>query len=223
MIQLHKKGIAAVIACLALLLVSGRATAADVVTMADVSVRPGASQQVSVVLSNETAFTAFQLDITLSEGLSLAKENGKYAIALTARANGHTVSVNELSDNCIRVAAYSMTNNNFQGNDGAVLTFKIEAANDFAGNGTIALDNIRFTTSAIKEVHFDSTSATVKLMPDIKGDVNGDGRLDIGDIIALSNFLAGRTAGVLTAKIDVNGDGKVNLADIKALIAMIAI
>ena len=189
--------------------------------MPDVSVWPGGSQQVSVVLSNETSYTAFQLDITLSQGLTIAKENGKYAIALTSRSNGHTVSVNELTADCIRVAAYSMNNNNFEGNDGALLTFKIEAANDFAGNGTITSGNIRFTTSAIKEVHFDSTSAKVKLMPDIKGDVNGDGRLDIGDIVALSNFLADKTTGVLTTKTDVNGDGKVNLADIKALIDMI--
>ena len=49
----------------------------------------------------------------------------------------------------------------------------------------------------------------------IKGDVNGDGQVGIGDIISVTNFMAnGEQSGVTFEQADVNGDGQVGIGDI---------
>lgn len=47
---------------------------------------------------------------------------------------------------------------------------------------------------------------------DIDGDIDGDGKANLGDIFALKSQLSGEQP--VTAKADLTGDGKVNLADI---------
>lgn len=54
----------------------------------------------------------------------------------------------------------------------------------------------------------------------LKGDVNGDGKVDIADVIAVSNYMAGKTVVGLQAA-DVTGDGKVTPADIATLLLRI--
>ena len=49
----------------------------------------------------------------------------------------------------------------------------------------------------------------------IKGDVNGDAKVGIGDIIAVTNFMADSEQSGLTLElVDVNGDGLVGVGDI---------
>ena len=54
--------------------------------------------------------------------------------------------------------------------------------------------------------------------PAIKGDVNGDGEVNIADINAVIDMIL---SGTFNAKGDVNGDGEVNIADINAIIDLI--
>ena len=48
----------------------------------------------------------------------------------------------------------------------------------------------------------------------IKGDVNGDGQVGIGDIISITNYMSGEPNGVTLEQADVNGDGEVGIGDI---------
>ena len=54
----------------------------------------------------------------------------------------------------------------------------------------------------------------------LKGDVNQDGKVNVGDIMAIINIMAGQ--GGNNAKADVNGDGNVNVGDIMAVINIMA-
>ena len=54
----------------------------------------------------------------------------------------------------------------------------------------------------------------------IKGDVNGDGKVNVSDVTALINMILGITTTDQT-RADVNGDGKVNVSDVTALINLI--
>ncbi len=54
----------------------------------------------------------------------------------------------------------------------------------------------------------------------IRGDVNGDGRVNVSDVTALINMILGITP-VDQARADVNGDNKVNVSDVTALINII--
>ena len=57
------------------------------------------------------------------------------------------------------------------------------------------------------------------LMPDLPGDVNGDGEVNIADINAVIDMILGGNGN--TSAADVNGDGEVNIADINAVIDII--
>ncbi len=58
--------------------------------------------------------------------------------------------------------------------------------------------------------------------PFIKGDVNGDGEVNIADINALINIILGGEADDATLiRADVNEDGEINIADVNALIDII--
>ena len=78
-------------------------------------------------------------------------------------------------------------------------------------------------------VNNDETSATINLADvdymcfgeveaSLKGDVNGDGEINIADINAvIDTILTGDT----NARADVNGDSEVNIADVNSLIDII--
>ena len=68
-------------------------------------------------------------------------------------------------------------------------------------DGTIA-------NAAKTEVLFESE------LPVVMGDVNGDGQVGIGDIISVTNFMAGTSGEVTLEQADVNGDGEVGIGDI---------
>ena len=54
--------------------------------------------------------------------------------------------------------------------------------------------------------------------PNIPGDINGDGKVDIADVNAVINMMLGKAE--QTASGDVTGDGKVDIADVNAVINM---
>jgi len=56
----------------------------------------------------------------------------------------------------------------------------------------------------------------------LRGDVNGDGHVNVGDIMAVINYMAGQTTGIEKITADVNGDGHVNVGDIMAIINIMA-
>ena len=56
-------------------------------------------------------------------------------------------------------------------------------------------------------------------IPDIAGDVNGDGTVDINDVVAVINHMAGTST---YDKSDVNGDKEVNINDVVSIINIMA-
>ena len=54
----------------------------------------------------------------------------------------------------------------------------------------------------------------------LKGDVNGDGRVNVSDVTELINMILGVTT-MNKTRADVNGDGQVNVSDVTALINLI--
>lgn len=67
-----------------------------------------------------------------------------------------------------------------------------------------------------------ATTITTNLSGDtgLKGDVNGDGRVNVSDVSALINMILGITAMDQT-RADINGDNRVNVSDVSALINLI--
>ena len=53
----------------------------------------------------------------------------------------------------------------------------------------------------------------------VKGDANGDGKVDIADVVAILNAMA---SDLTDSKFDVNDDGKIDIADVVAVLNIMA-
>ena len=56
----------------------------------------------------------------------------------------------------------------------------------------------------------------------IPGDVNGDGEVNVGDLVCVSNFMAGEAGDITKEAADVNGDGEVNVGDMVTITNIMA-
>ena len=75
---------------------------------------------VSINLDNEADYTAIQMDLILPEGMTASD------FALTERASNLVLVVNDRGNGKVRVLAYTPDLKTIKGNDGAVLTFKVD-------------------------------------------------------------------------------------------------
>ena len=93
-----------------------------------------------------------------------------------------------------------------------------------AGNYDLEVTAQGYHPALIKNIavqDFQQTLVKVPLWPAhmLLGDMNGDGKLDVTDVILLVNLIMDPTGEVpYTAPADVNGDGNIDVADITALI-----
>ena len=128
----------------------------------DFSISAGGTKQVEINLDNELSYTALQADIYLPEGLTIEQEDGDYMFFLTDRkGRDHTISSTMLSSGAIRILISSQTLKTFNGNDGALVTFNITAANSFSGTNIIQMKNIIATDEERNLHYFPNTECIV--------------------------------------------------------------
>ena len=89
---------------------------------------------VSINLDNAMDYTAFQLDLTLPEGMTSSD------FALTERANALSLNVKDRGNGKIRLMGYALDLKTIKGNEGSLLTFHV------MGNGEIGVDHIALVT-----------------------------------------------------------------------------
>ena len=100
------------------------------------------------------------------------------------------------------------------------MTFNLRAGTDFSSPATIALRITLFTTTAGMEIPLGDETCTV-IVPAVckKGDVNGDGNVNISDVTTLINYLlSGDASSVQLGNADINSDGGINISDVTVLI-----
>lgn len=195
--------------------------AADRFYIEDFTVVPGETQTVSIMLENEVAYTAFQCDLYIPQGLTVEQEDGDYIFDLTTRkSRDHNIAAQLQMDGAIRLMSYSPHINAYSGNSGALVTFNITPNESFAGPATIRMSNILFTTTAGTEVSFNDEVCTVQCpCANMRGDVNGDGNVNISDVTALIDLLLGSDSSTYHAEnADCNADGNVTISDVTTLI-----
>ena len=105
---------------------------------------------VDFLLNNSNAFCAFQFYMNAEDGLDCEK------VTLSARAKGHSVSMNKLSDGRYKVMCYSGGNNTFAGNEGELFNILISGA-----SGKLTLENLFFVTPGASKVKFGNLDIDV--------------------------------------------------------------
>ena len=91
-------------------------------------------QTVSVTLENDQDYTAFQLDLTLPEGMTASD------FVLADRANSLNLNVKDRGNGKIRLVGYALDLKTIKGSEGDLLTF------DVTGEGAILVDGIQLVT-----------------------------------------------------------------------------
>ncbi len=108
----------------------------------------------SVELTNETEFSAFQMDLMLPKGFEVAttlnednEEMLDVELSAARKKSTHSLSYNILPNGTIRIASFSSTNAVFKGTSGEIVQFRIvPTADAIPGNHIAMLSNMLFTT-----------------------------------------------------------------------------
>lgn len=187
----------------------------------DFVIAPGETMQVAMILDNDEAFTAFQTDLLLPEGLSVVEDDGEYLFDLTSRnANDQTIISKLRDDGALRMVSFCMTVRPYSGNSGAIVVINLKADEDFEAPATIGLKNSFFTTVEGVEFILPRSECQVQLIDKrLKGDANGDGLVNISDVTSLIDYLlAGCQTSFHTENADMTDDGDINISDVTSMI-----
>ena len=94
------------------------------------------TRQLNIYVNNDEAFTAMQMDIIMPNGAVVTDAK------LSDRATSdHTILLNNKRTDATRIMSYSLSNDNFTGKHGKVVTLTVETDDEFDG-GEIVIDNI---------------------------------------------------------------------------------
>ena len=152
---------------LAVLLTMVGRTMADNLTVETVKMSAGETKQVAIVLNNPThQYAAFQFDMVLPEGVSIAKnDKGKFIASLNEdRKDDHTLNVSETGTNTYRFLAFSMTNTEFYGTDGALVYVTLLASEGISeGSKTATIQSQVFTEVSGEQYKWSDKTFTVEI------------------------------------------------------------
>ena len=183
-------------------------------------IKPNETKTIEIVLDNTTEYCALQTDIVLSEGISIDKEDDEYIIDLTSRkGRDHVISANLLASGAIRAFVTSQNSRLFSGNSGAILTMEVTASASFV-SGQLKLTNSVVVEEDGSRHPLDDSVARINWSGQggLNGDVNGDGDIDITDVVGIANYVMGETPGIFNqANADINGNGSVDVSDVVKL------
>ena len=140
---------------------------ADNLTVSEIELKAGNSQDVAISLINASKkYTAFQFDIVLPEGISIAKnDKGKLMATLNAdRIDDHTLTIQELGSNTYRFLCFSLTNAEFYGTSGALVNMTLQANEDVsAGVKEGIIESQVFTEIDGNQVKWDDTPFSISI------------------------------------------------------------
>jgi hypothetical protein len=162
---------------------------------------------------------AFCCDIVLPEGVEVMKDiEGAYMFSVSDK-DGRAASPESLviasakqSDGAIRVVCFPKDASAFIGESGAILNVPLVASKELT-KGTVEV------SVASQEITNTTGLSTVKpeasiadLIAFLRGDVNNDDEINVGDLVCVSNFMAGDET-VAKVDADTNEDQEVNVGD----------
>lgn len=209
---------------MALLTLVGNASADDV-TVSDVSIAAGETKSISIELNNPSKdYIAFEFWLRLPDGVRVEYDEWGDLVAVMndSRANGHVLEVSEPNnDGVYHFLGYSARNKSLRERSGELINLTIHCAEDAeAGSYTASVYDLIFSDPNKVEVDFADFSFGINITKNNnRGDVNGDGFVNISDVVALVNIILGSTEN--NAAADVNNDNSVDISDVVTLVNII--
>lgn len=186
---------------------------------------------VSVFLTNDVQYVAFQMDIVFPTTMKLSASEPVPTGRLVDESGNvvnFTIAYQMVNDYTLRVLAYNMDNRAIAGTSGTCLftvtltDLNANAAVATASDWTPSLNQNLFVknTDALPEVNLTETSNVVNGY--VAGDVVPNGEIDVNDIVGLIAIIYGKdTTGLNVDAADVNNDSAYDVNDIVGIISLI--
>lgn len=176
------------------------------------------TKTVSVMMDNETTFSAVQCDFTLPNGLTITN------IEKTTRCRNHTVTSNVLADGTVRVWLSSMSSRTISGNSGELLILTLKSSSGFSGQQQLLISNIigahETNDSGGERVEMPDYTCFINNL--VLGDLTGDGKIDVEDVNAAVNIILKlKSVNDYPGSADMNGDRIIDVEDVNALVNII--
>ena len=132
----------------------------------------GGSTTMQIGLNNERDdFVAFQMDLTLPEGVGIDKTECKLSSRITDEEQ--VLTVGKLESGAYRLTSTSMSLKPFSGQNGTLFTLKLTATENFEG-GQATINNILFSTSGSEKVTMSDVSFDIDVIYHLIYKVDGE-------------------------------------------------
>lgn len=197
-------------------------------TVTDMTQCSGGQGVLNVLLSDEETIMGFQFDLELPSGVTVAEKDGKLQAALTGNAvNTHSISSSKVSDGLYRFVVTPQGSRAISQASGDGMTIAVNVADEVAtGSYTMTMKDIEMTVkktgNVYEDIHPKNSTATLTITEAVMGDVNGDGRVSVTDVISMNSYILEEEPAQFIRKVaDLNGDGKVTITDMVQVIDII--
>ena len=197
-------------------------------TVTDMTQCSGGRGLLNVLLTDEETIMGFQFDLQLPNGVTVAESNGKLMSELTGNAvNTHSISSSKVSDGLYRFVVIPQGSRAISNANGDGMTITIDVADDVAvGAYAMTIKDIEMTVkragNVLEDIHPKNSTATLTITEATMGDVNGDGRVSVIDVISMNSYILEEEPARFIRKVaDLNGDGKVTITDMVQVIDII--
>lgn len=185
----------------------------------------GGTMNIPVKMKNDFDVRGFQFTMELPEGTTINSWQVNPDRLPSGISASKVLPMERIEGNrIVATCVLNDGNKTFTGYDGEIATVNVTFGSDMAA-GTYP---IYLTEASIS----DASSTNQKVLSDIKatlvlddyvvGDTNGDGKVLIGDVISILNYIVGeRPEGFNEKAADVNSDGKILVGDVIAVLNII--
>ena len=184
----------------------------------------GKTVTLSVKMKNTVKVEGLQFTLVLPEGLSVVAEPDTAVYLSNARTDGTSVYALEKTirdDGALTVLIASLERETFSGNYGEVCTVTVQVAKGTVpGTYPIYLRDIALSDNQEIPASYNTAEVETSVTVFPRGDVNRDGQVGIGDIVAITNIMAGSNDAGYDG--DVNNDDQVGIGDIVAITNIMA-
>jgi len=187
--------------------------------------KTGATAELTLNMKNKTAIATWKCELVLPEGVTyegVEAVDGRYPAEYAP-----TFNVTTGNDGVVTIICEGEDGVAITGTDGAVAKVTVKIASDVApGDYTVTIKSAQLTEPGTSAQIRDNKKAveftwTIEqgAEPGIKGDLNGDKKVDIADAVSILNVMA---EGTNDPKADLNDDGKVDIADFVTVLNIMA-
>ena len=128
-----------------------------------------------------------------------------------------------MGGNTYRIVSFSLSNDKISGTSGAILNAVLAVGENVeTGIYDAKMSNIVFTKTDGEQLKMNDAEFKIVITNVIEGDANGDGEVNVADIVEVVNYILGKpSAKFVHIAADFNGDGEVNVTDIVKIVSII--